>query len=74
MDEYMDIIGFNINTIDKKNFCTSENILQDELIHTVESDFLVANEEDLEKESHQISHNTLDLEISNNKTGLFNLI
>nr|XP_012145338.1 PREDICTED: uncharacterized protein LOC100875347 isoform X5 [Megachile rotundata] len=64
MDEYMDIIGFNINATDKKNFCTSENVLQDELIHSIESDFLVMKEEDFEKESLQSSHSILDVENS----------
>ncbi|KOC60267.1 hypothetical protein WH47_08596 [Habropoda laboriosa] len=50
MDEYMDIIGLSMNATDKRNFCSSENILQDEqAMHTLESEFHITKQEDLGK-------------------------
>lgn len=62
MDEYMDIIGLSMNGTDKRNFCTSESILQDEqAIHSLESNFLIMKQEDLEKESLHINQSTSGL-------------
>ncbi|XP_033179339.1 NK-tumor recognition protein isoform X5 [Bombus impatiens] len=52
MDEYMDIIGLSMNGTDKKNFCTTESIIQDEqAIHSLESNLLIMKQEELGKES-----------------------
>ncbi|XP_060822443.1 NK-tumor recognition protein-like isoform X4 [Bombus pascuorum] len=52
MDEYMDIIGLSMNGTDKKNFCTAENIIQDEqAIHSLESNLLIMKQEELGNES-----------------------
>lgn len=62
MDEYMDIIGLSMNGTDKRNFCTSESLLQDEqAIHSLESNFLIMKQEDLEKESLHINQSTSSL-------------
>lgn len=72
MDEYMDIIGLSMNGTDKRNFCTSESILQDEqAIHSLESNFLIMKQEDLEKESLHINQSTSGLK--NTDKGIIDL-
>ncbi|XP_071860736.1 uncharacterized protein isoform X4 [Bombus fervidus] len=52
MDEYMDIIGLSMNGTDKKNFCTAESIIQDEqAIHSLESNLLITEQEELGNKS-----------------------
>ncbi|OAD55876.1 hypothetical protein WN48_04170, partial [Eufriesea mexicana] len=66
MDEYMDIIGLSMNGTDKRNFCTTESILQDEqAVHTLESNFLIMKQEELGKESLHINQSISNLKSTN---------
>ncbi|CAK9806843.1 Peroxisome proliferator-activated receptor gamma coactivator-related protein 1 [Anthophora quadrimaculata] len=65
MDEYMDIIGLSMNATDKRNFCTSENILPDEQpLHTLDSEFLITKQEDIGKEFFHVNQTVSDLNSS----------
>ncbi|XP_017759100.1 PREDICTED: NK-tumor recognition protein [Eufriesea mexicana] len=72
MDEYMDIIGLSMNGTDKRNFCTTESILQDEqAVHTLESNFLIMKQEELGKESLHINQKYTTEDNSYHITGNF---
>ncbi|XP_076632979.1 uncharacterized protein LOC143347585 isoform X1 [Colletes latitarsis] len=66
-DEYMDVIGLCMNTTDKKSFCISESVFQDEQsILTLKPNYLKTNQKHLEKESLQSSQSTQESESSTN--------
>ncbi|XP_031848169.1 uncharacterized protein LOC116433801 isoform X2 [Nomia melanderi] len=66
IDEYMDIIGLNMNTTDRKSFCISENVFQDEqLIQTLESDGCKTKQADFKRERLQTSKNVQEPSSSN---------
>lgn len=74
MDEYMDIIGLSMNGTDKRNFYTTESIIQDEqTMHTVESNFLIMKQENMGKEYSHSNQNILEVENTNKGIDLFNL-
>ncbi|XP_043518592.1 NK-tumor recognition protein isoform X2 [Frieseomelitta varia] len=65
-DEYMDIIGLSMNGTDKRNFYTAESIVQDEqTMHTVESNFLIMEQENIGKEYSHSNQSILDVENTN---------
>ncbi|KZC08557.1 hypothetical protein WN55_10904, partial [Dufourea novaeangliae] len=67
IDEYMDIIGLNMNSTDRKSFCISENVFQDEQsTQTLESEYFRTKQVDLKKECLQSSQNIQEPN-SNNK-------
>ncbi|KAG7200971.1 hypothetical protein KM043_003329 [Ampulex compressa] len=67
MDEYMDIIGLSMNIGDKKNFYSTENLLQDESPDIVDRDSLAAKEVHSDKQNSQIRHYALEAEHCSNK-------
>ncbi|XP_015430145.1 PREDICTED: NK-tumor recognition protein [Dufourea novaeangliae] len=67
IDEYMDIIGLNMNSTDRKSFCISENVFQDEQsTQTLESEYFRTKQVDLKKECLQSSQNIQEPNIENN--------
>lgn len=75
MDEYMDIIGLNMNTTDKKNFYTSENVLQDdESIEVHGLSPLKVKQEDSKEQSLEKNRNIIKTEYSYQKLGIFHFL
>lgn len=75
IDEYMDIIGLNMNTTDRKSFCISENVFQDDqLIQNLESEGCKTKQTDFKRECLQTSKIVQEPSSSNKTTGLFTLI
>ncbi|XP_076293648.1 uncharacterized protein LOC143215420 [Lasioglossum baleicum] len=69
IDEYMDIIGVNMNTTDRKSFCNSENVLQEEQIkQTTEPESFKTKKAGLKRECFQNSKNTQEPSSSNQDT------
>lgn len=67
----MDIIGLNMNTTDRKSFCISENVFQDEqLIQNLESEGCKTKQADFKRECKNVQEPSS----SNKTTGLFPLI
>ena len=64
MDEYMDIVGLSMNGTDKRNFYIAESIAQDaseRTTHTLESNFPVTKQENIEEEYSRSDQSILDL-------------
>ncbi|XP_078034696.1 uncharacterized protein LOC144468821 [Augochlora pura] len=69
IDEYMDIIGLNMNNTDRKSICNSETVFQDEQVaQTLEPECYKAKQVELKRECLQNSKHIHEPSSSNKNT------